>query len=81
MGKKLKNFRIDETIAEEFEEWCHQLGVVQERVIEAMMHQASAMSPDACVKITRSMSEWKTSNKDPSGSSQPGRSSSRSAPH
>ena len=61
VGKKLKNFRIDDTIAERFEAWCHELGAVQERVIEALMLQAIATTPDAYVTMMRALSDWKTS--------------------
>lgn len=61
VGKKLKNFRIDDTIAERFEAWCHELGAVQERVVEALMLQAIATTPDAYVTMMRLLSGWKTS--------------------
>ena len=60
MAIKAKNFRLDDRIADNFAVYCQELGVVQERTVEALLFYAmksfNAQDIGAFLKIAK---EWK----------------------
>lgn len=60
MATKQRNYRIDETLAEKFSDFCRHSGYIQERFIEALfLHAMTGMSDEETGLAMGKVRRWK----------------------